>query len=351
MAGWNFLSFEVVLFVSVLYLYMQFRKSNILSLKPVRNLIVYVPPQDEDFEVLEKTNKGGRENKKGEVNKYDKKKVSAKAKFPLRTIEINEAFLKHNQEFFVEYDFFFMLFVVILGLFAITQGTKLVYPSLLETNIIFYMMIFLLAMAGMNLCKNTFSLGYFKYSDETKIELLFAIKAFIVSFVCLKTFGSTTFFDFNIEKAHDESQARVNQILSLIGGKLSLPYDFTYGIIGATAGLLTFCTVRLNIRFSYYFYVLTKNSAALLSSRVADTPENKRYKRHLLLMYLNMLSPLLVVTFFITPLIETLLVPDYIPLELWKGLRLLFVIGVVCLRSATFREELQFHFNESYFYV
>jgi hypothetical protein len=75
---------------------MQFRKSNILSLKPVRGMTVYVPPLDEDFEMLEKTNKGARENKKGEINKYDKKKLSAKAKFPLRTIEINEAFLKHN---------------------------------------------------------------------------------------------------------------------------------------------------------------------------------------------------------------------------------------------------------------
>lgn len=34
-SSWNFLSFEVVLFISVLYLYMQFRKSNIISLKPV----------------------------------------------------------------------------------------------------------------------------------------------------------------------------------------------------------------------------------------------------------------------------------------------------------------------------
>jgi hypothetical protein len=94
--AWNLLSLELVLFVSVLYLYMNYRKSTILSLRPVRGLTVYVPPLDEDFEVLEKTNKGGRENKKGEVNKYDKKKVSAKAKFPLRTIELNETFLKHN---------------------------------------------------------------------------------------------------------------------------------------------------------------------------------------------------------------------------------------------------------------
>ena len=119
-SAWNLLSFELVLFVSVLYLYMQIRKSNILSLRPIRGLTVYVPPMDEDFELLDKTNKGGRENKKGEVNKYDKKKLPSKAKFPLRTIEINEAFLKHNQEFFVEYDFFFMLFSVLLVLFAFT---------------------------------------------------------------------------------------------------------------------------------------------------------------------------------------------------------------------------------------
>ena len=54
------------------------------------------------------------------MNKYDKKKVSAKAKFPLRTIEIDETFLKHNQEFFVEYDFFFMLFIVMLVMFVAT---------------------------------------------------------------------------------------------------------------------------------------------------------------------------------------------------------------------------------------
>lgn len=207
---WNLLSFELVLFISVLYLYMQFRKTRTLSLKPVEGLTVYVPPQDEDFEMLDKTNKGGRENKKGEVNKYDKKKMPGKAKFPLRTVELNESFLKHNQEFFVEYDFFFMLFTVILVHFVVTQTTKIVMPSLLETNIIFYMMAFLIAMTMMNLTKNTFAQGYFKYTDETKIELLFSIKAAVVTYVCLKTFGSTSFFDFDVEKAHDESLVRVN---------------------------------------------------------------------------------------------------------------------------------------------
>lgn len=78
--------------------------------------------------MLEKSNQPGRENKKGEVNKYDKKKLSAKAKFPLRTIEIDEQFLKHNQEFFVEYDFFFMLFIVVLVMFIVTQTMRFFIP-------------------------------------------------------------------------------------------------------------------------------------------------------------------------------------------------------------------------------
>lgn len=224
-------------------------------------------------------------------------------------------------------------------------------PSLLETNIIFYMMTFLIAMTVMNLTKNTFAQGYFKYTDETKIELLFSIKAAIVTYVCLKTLGSTSFFDFNIEKAHDESLVRVNQVLALMGGKLALPIDFTYGILAGGAAVLTFATVRLNIRFSYYFYVLTKNSAALLQSRSADTPENNRYKKHLRLMYLNMLSPLLVAVLFLTPLVESMVVPDFLAESTWKVIRIAFVVVVICIRLLTFREEIQFHFNESYFYV
>lgn len=54
--AWNILSFELVLFVSVLTLYMKLRKGNIFSLKLVRGLVNYVPPADKDFEVLERSN-------------------------------------------------------------------------------------------------------------------------------------------------------------------------------------------------------------------------------------------------------------------------------------------------------
>jgi hypothetical protein len=216
--AFSFLSFELITFVSVLYLYMQVRKTSILSLRPAQGLTVYVPPKDEDFEMLEKSNKSGRENKKGEVNKYDKKKLPSKAKFPLRTITMNEEFVKVNQEFFVEYDFFFMLFTTVLAMFVITQTTKLIFPALIETNLIFYMIVFMLLMTFMNLTRHTFQQGYLNFADDTKVEMLFGIKAFIITFVFLSTWGTTTFFDFDLEKAHDATMQRVNLTMQLMGG-------------------------------------------------------------------------------------------------------------------------------------
>lgn len=58
--------------------------------------------------------------------------------------------------------------------------------------------------------KNTFNLGYFKFSDETKMELLLGCKAFFTVFCALKYLHSTTFFDSNIEKAHDTTVKRIN---------------------------------------------------------------------------------------------------------------------------------------------
>ena len=68
-------------------------------------------------------------------------------------------------------------------------------------------------------------------------------------------------------------------------------------------------------------------------------------------MLFNLLSPLIVCMFYITPLFETLLVPDVMSQGVWSLLRIAFVIAAVGIRMLTFREEVQFHFNESYFYV
>ncbi len=113
--------------------------------------------------------------------------------------------------------------------------------------------------------KNAFNMGYFTYSDQTKMELLLAAKAFITVFCVLKYASSATIFDFNVEKAHDSSLERLNQVMAIFGGRLDLPYEFTYSLMATLASLLTFATAKLNIRFSHYFFMISKNSQAVMA--------------------------------------------------------------------------------------
>jgi hypothetical protein len=54
--GWSLLSPEFIGFVLILSLYMKLRKASLLSVRVVEGLIAVVPPTDEDFKVLEKSN-------------------------------------------------------------------------------------------------------------------------------------------------------------------------------------------------------------------------------------------------------------------------------------------------------
>ncbi len=68
-------------------------------------------------------------------------------------------------------------------------------------------------------------------------------------------------------------------------------------------------------------------------------------------MFFNLFTPLIICLLYISPLFETLAVPDVMSQGIWNFLRIAFVITAVAIRMLTFREEVQFHFNESYFYV
>jgi len=137
----------------------------------------------------------------------------------------------------------------------------------------------------------------------------------------------------------------------IFGASFNLPVGFSYFIVSTFAALVTFATTRLNIRFAYYFYILSKNREQLLASKIDTMPEYKTYRRHLINMFGNLLAPVVIVIFYITPLIETVLVPDYIPKGIWNFIRVALIISAIGFRMLTFREEVQFHLNESYFYV
>jgi hypothetical protein len=85
--------------------------------------------------------------------------------------------------------------------------------------------------------------------------------------------------------------------MELFGGRLDLPYDFTYTLLASLAAVITFSTVRLNVRFSYYFYTIMKNSQVVLAKKEGE--DRKKVKMLLIMLYINFLIPLLVTIMYI----------------------------------------------------
>ena len=121
---------------------------------------------------------------------------------PLRTWTITPELLAYNQEFFDSYDYHSIMLVVSVSVFLITTTIGVMpykeVSELVQTNLTFLMMGIVYVSMLQNLAKNTFNLGYFRFTDETKMEFFMAIKAFIVIYVCLKTFNSKLFFDYDL---------------------------------------------------------------------------------------------------------------------------------------------------------
>ena len=110
----------------------------------------------------------------------------------------------------MEYDFFFMLFFIILMLFAITSALKVFYPVDLDSNLVLYMIIFTIMLIVVNLMKNTFSMRYTRFSDETKVEILVSVKAFAMIYFSMRFMTAKALVDFDLEKGHTDVLNRIN---------------------------------------------------------------------------------------------------------------------------------------------
>lgn len=166
----NLISLELSFFIGVMLIYTKLRKSNIFSISLVRGLTVYLPPSQADFDVLVKSNKPNRESAKGKVNKYDLKNNPKKAKFPMRTMPMNEELLQYCNVFFAEFDFLLMLFYYVLVMFVVMGLAKILLPEqYTQTNLTFYMAVVTLLIIWTNLGKNSFPTGYVRLTDETKV--------------------------------------------------------------------------------------------------------------------------------------------------------------------------------------
>jgi hypothetical protein len=123
----------------------------------------------------------------GKKNKFDAKRSSKQSRFPMRTHPLNEELLKYHNDYWADYDFIFMLTVLTVILTFVTSLAKLVSPNVtsLHTNLSLWLCIFTLLQTLQMLSRDAFKLGYTRFTDETKVQILFGVKTFVLVWVTL----------------------------------------------------------------------------------------------------------------------------------------------------------------------
>lgn len=121
----------------------------------------------------------------------------------MRTLQLNEDLLQHCNEYFADYDFLQMLFILVVSMITVMTLVKVLLPEYGTTNLSLYLGLLTLLLLLAMLSRDTFVLGYFKYTDETKVQLLFGVKSFLFTWMILcYTTVAETVFGLPINSAH-----------------------------------------------------------------------------------------------------------------------------------------------------
>ena len=167
------LSIELAVFVISLVTLFQLRKFGFTSLFWVEGLFTYVAPTEADFEVLQKSDKKVKTNMKGEPKKHQKSLAKqTQAKFPMRTIPVGQSLLQYLTEFYEIYDMLFMMFICTFNMVLVTSLMRISpyqpFEGLVSQKLTFTALLLQFTVWLSQLCKDTFSTGWFRYKDEVK---------------------------------------------------------------------------------------------------------------------------------------------------------------------------------------
>mgnify|MGYP006950288231 CR=1 FL=1 len=108
------------------------------------------------------------------------------------------------------------------------------------------------------LCRDTFKLGYTKFTDETKVQMLFGVKSFVSTWLLLCYTSVPQHVGLPIDQAHEDLNTRLNEVFELFNYRRNVPVEFTYALFAVIAAVISFSIVKVNINFGYYFFVMTR---------------------------------------------------------------------------------------------
>lgn len=148
---------------------------------------------------------------------------------------------------------------------------------------------------------------------------------------------------YDLEKIHQHANKRINALLALSGGTMTIASDSTCFLISFMCALISFLIVKINVTFSYYFFVFTRstNEADSETLKQKDEGEVLNFGQIRNLLFFNFLAPLLISLVFIDDLLGNSLT-DFITIQQWHLIRLVPVLVIVLVRGLLFRIEIQF---------
>ena len=149
-------------------------------------------------------------------------------------------------------------------------------------------------------------------------------------------------------------EKRLNQVFALGGNKISVAVEFTYCMYGLAAATISFLIVKQSVNFAFYFFVMTRAASKDTSGAWDQKKEGQRYTIGTLikLLYAILITSVIVIMLFIHEVTGTLIV-DTMGLNplYWNIIRAVIVLGIASLRIMTYKEELQFQFDQSYYII
>ena len=153
------------------------------------------------------------------------------------------------------------MFIAMLIAKVICNATG--FDKLAETNLTFYLAVFTLLYYWQILCRNTFKTGWFTFNDETKVQLLYSLKSFVVVWALFTyTEGSaSSFLGLDLEKNHQVMVERANRVFALSGGRLELAPEYSNCVLALLAALISFAVVKINVNFAFYFFVINRTAS------------------------------------------------------------------------------------------
>ena len=66
---------------------------------------------------------------------------------------------------------------------------------------------------------------------------------------------------------------RLNTVLIIHQNRINLPVEISYTILALLAAIISFTIVKVNINFSYYFFLMSKTFSSYESDEISNTKD------------------------------------------------------------------------------